>query len=517
MGKHVERLDIPSKVDGSAQFAIDADVPGMKYAAIRRAPVFGSSVERLIDAKARAAPGVARVVNLGDAVAVVADGYWQAKQALAEVEVVWSASGTALSSSEEIFAQFEQDMDAALASGREKVDLEMGDARQAITNADRVVEATYRVPYLAHACMEPMNATAHVHDGMCEIWTGTQDPLGSRNAVADALGYDRDNVTLHNGYLGGGFGRRAIEDYEIQAARLSAEAGVPVKLIWSREEDIRQDHYRPAVLSRFRAGLSTDGRLLAWENQFVDKHEPAEAPHVPYGIADQYIHYTDSPTHVPFGAWRSVDHSQHGFFTESFVDELANAAGEDAYQFRRSLLSEAPRHRAVLDLAAEKASWGAPLGDRRGRGIALQESFGTIVAQVVEVTVTEGDVKVDRVVCAVDPGFAVSPDGLTAQMESGIVFGLTAALHGEIAIENGAVKQSNFHDYPMVRIDTAPEIETHIINSGEAWGGAGEPGTPAIAPALANAIFDATGTRVRELPVSKYDLDYRIVEPEEVI
>jgi isoquinoline 1-oxidoreductase beta subunit len=238
---------------------------------------------------------------------------------------------------------------------------------------------------------------------------------------------------------------------------------------------------------------------------------------VPYSIADQFIHYTDSPTHVPFGPWRSVDHSQHGFFTESFVDELAHAAGEDAYQFRRSLLEEAPRHRAVLDLAAEKARWNDTLGDHRGRGIALQESFGTIVAQVVEVTVAAGKVKVDRVVCAVDPGFAVSPDGLTAQMESGIVFGLTAALYGEITIENGAVKQSNFHDYQMVRMDTAPEIETHIINSGMAWGGAGEPGTPTIAPALANAIFDATGTRVRELPISKYDFDYRIAEPEEVI
>jgi isoquinoline 1-oxidoreductase beta subunit len=450
-------------------------------------------------------------------VAVVADGYWPASQALAAVEATWSATEADGLDSEALFRQFARDMDAAVAQGSERTDLARGDARAALGRAARVVEASYRVPYLAHACMEPMNATARVEGGGCEVWTSTQNPLGFRYAVAEALGLDAADVTLHNAYLGGGFGRRATPDYAVQAARLSQAVGAPVQLIWSREEDIRQDHYRPAVLSRFKAGLDDEGRLIAWENQFVDKHEPAEAPYVPYAIEHQLVHYADSPTHVPFGPWRSVDHSQHGFFTESFIDEVAHAAGRDPFEFRRDLLADAPRHRAVLALAADRAGWGGPLPAGRGRGIALQESFGTIVAQVVEVTVTDGRVRVDRVVCAVDPGFAVSPDGLTAQMESGIVYGLTAALYGEIRIEHGAVAQSNLHDYRMLRIDESPVIETHIINSGASWGGAGEPGTPAIAPALANAVFDATGTRVRELPVGRYDLDYRIEESDEVV
>ena len=287
---------------------------------------------------------------------------------------------------------------------------------------------------------------------------------------------------------------------------MAQHTGVPVKLIWSREEDIRHDHYRPAVLSEFAAVLGDDGKPVAWENQFVDKHEPVEAPHILYAVPNQYVHYTESPTHVPFGPWRSVDHSQHGFFTESFIDELAYEAGVDPYQYRRELLAHQPRSLAVLELAAEKAGWDQPLGANRGRGIALQQSFGTLVAEVVEVTVEEGDLSVDRVVVAVDPGFAVSPDGLIAQMESGVVYGLTAALYGEISLENGAVKQSNFHDYSALRMDRAPVIETHIINSMEAWGGAGEPSTPGIAPALANAIYAASGKRIRDLPIGKYEL-----------
>ncbi|MDP6828415.1 MAG: xanthine dehydrogenase family protein molybdopterin-binding subunit [Kiritimatiellia bacterium] len=517
MGKHVQRLDIPEKVDGSARFGIDAELPGMKYAAVTRAPVFGASVANVDDSAATAMAGVRNVVNLGDAVAVVADGYWQASQALAKIRIEWTKTGDETLDSGHIYARFEQDMDAAVANGDEQTDVARGDARTALANSARVIEASYRVPYLAHTCMEPMNATAHVHDGRAEVWTGSQNPLGCKHEVADALELDPDNVTVHNAFLGGGFGRRSNSDFAIQAARLSNETGVPVKLIWSREEDVRQDHYRPAVVSRFKAGISEVGDVLAWENQFVDKHEPAEAPHIPYAVPEQFIHYTDSPTHVPFGAWRSVAHSQHGFFTESFTDEVAHATNKDPFEFRRDLLDHAPRHKAVLELAAEKAGWGRPMGNGQGRGISLQESFGTIVAQVVDVTVDAGEVRVDRVVCAVDPGFAVSPDGLTAQMESGIIYGLTAALYGEVTINNGAVQQGNFDDYPMLRMDASPDIETHIINSGAAWGGAGEPGTPGIAPALANAIFDATGTRIRELPVSRYDLSYRITEPEEVI
>ncbi|MFK8041823.1 molybdopterin cofactor-binding domain-containing protein, partial [Congregibacter sp.] len=291
----------------------------------------------------------------------------------------------------------------------------------------------------------------------------------------------------------------------VQAAKIAREVGGPVKLIWSREEDVRHDHYRPAVASRFRAAVDQNGQIAAWENVYHEKHEPVEAPTIPYAVAAQKIHHVDSPTHVPFGPWRSVDHSQHGFFTEAFFDEVAVAAGKDPYEYRMSLLTDKPRHQKVLRTAAEAAGWGEQLPRGRGRGISLQESFGSLVAQVVDVSVTEGKVSVDRVVVAVDAGFAVSPDGLTAQMESGVNYGLTAALYGEINIENGAVKQSNFHDYLMVRMNESPLIETHIINSGESWGGAGEPGTPGIAPALVNAVFDATGLRVRELPLSKQD------------
>ena len=517
VGRSVPRLDIPAKVDGSARFGIDAELPGMKVATIKAAPVFGASVASVDDAAARSMPGVMDVVQLEDAVAVVADGYWTAKKALAEVRIQWTEPEQQRVSQEQIFAQFDQDMARAVADGSEKTDVSRGDVNLGYAEAASMVEATYRVPYLAHACMEPMNATVAIDGDRCEVWIGSQNPLGTRYSVAGALDIDADNVTVHNHVMGGGFGRRATDDAAIQAALIARTAGVPVKLIWSREEDVRHDHYRPAITSRFKAALDANGVPLAWENQYVDKHEPAEAPHIPYGIANQHIHYTDSPTHVPFGPWRSVDHSQHGFFTESFVDELAVAAGRDPYQFRRALLADAPRHRRVLETAAEKAGWGDSLSEGQGRGISLQESFGSIVAQVVDVTVQNGSVQVDRVVCAVDPGLAVTPDGLAAQMESGIVFGLTAALYGDIRIENGAVAQSNFHDYPMVRMSEAPLVEVEILTSDHPMGGAGEPGTPGIGPALTNAIFAATGTRVRQLPVSQYDLSFSVDETEEII
>ncbi len=521
MGTSVPRHDIPAKVDGTAPFAIDAQVDGMKYAAILAAPVFGAEVAQLNSAGAETQKGVHQVVNLGDAVAVVADGYWVASQALRQVEVEWTNTGSEAVNSEALYRQFDRDLQAARQSGDSDDDVRVGDVGAAFAGAGeqggQVVEATYRVPFLAHACMEPMNATARVADGRCEVWVGTQNPLGFRHEVAEALELDTSAVTLHQHMMGGGFGRRANADVVIQAARIARQAGVPVKLIWSREEDVRHDHYRPAVASHFRAAVSADGKVTAWDNLYHEKHEPAEAPKIPYAVASQHIHYTDSPTHVPFGPWRSVDHSQHGFFTEAFFDEVAEAAGKDPYELRRALLADKPRHLKVLDTAAEKAGWGQPLGEGRGRGISLQESFGSLVAQVVDVTVANGRVKVDRVVCAVDAGFAVSPDGLTAQMESGIIYGLSAALYGDVQIKDGAVVQGNFHDYPVVRMNEAPLIETHIINSGEAWGGAGEPGTPGIAPALANAVYQATGTRVRQLPLSNYDFSYKIEEPEEVI
>ena len=511
IGAPMPRLDIPAKVDGSAVFGIDAQVPGQeretKVATVRRSPVFGGTVAALRDDAALAVPGVRQVVNLGDAVAVVADGYAAARKGLAAVDAAWKNNGNGVVDQAAIFAQFARDLTRAETEGGGEADLDRGDVEAALANASRRFEAEYRVPYLAHAAMEPPNCTVWLRNGICDVWTGTQNPLGARAQVAEILGLEPAAVTVHNAYLGGGFGRRFVDDYVRQAAAIAkAVPGTPVKLIWSREEDIAQDFYRPAVLSRFRAGLDADGRPVAWANLYVNKHEPAEAPLVPYAIANQRIRHVASPTHVPFGVWRSVDHSQHAFFTESFVDELARLAGRDPYAYRRSLLAEAPRHLAVLDAAAKAANWEAPRAAGKGRGIAVHESFGTIVAQVAEVAVADGKVSVERVCCAVDAGFAVNPDGLAAQMESGIVYGLSAALHGEIGIEAGRVRQSNFHDYPVLRINEMPVVDTVIVNSGEALGGGGEPGTPPVAPALANAICDATGVRLRELPVAKHDL-----------
>ncbi|MCI0516384.1 MAG: molybdopterin-dependent oxidoreductase [Woeseiaceae bacterium] len=506
MGTDVRKFDIPAKVDGSAVFGMDAKVRGMKYASVRAAPVFGTRVDSVDSESIQGMPGIRKVVNLGDAVAVIADSYWQASRALQQLPVQFTRSADDNRDQADIFRQFASDLDAATANGKEQTDLRKGDARAVLANAGRIVDAEYRVPYLAHATMEPMNCTAWVHDGLCELWLGTQNPLGFAAEVAKAIDFDSDKVLVHNQYLGGGFGRRAFSDYAIQAARLALESPYPVKLIWSREEDMRHDHYRQASISRFRAALDAEGKPTAWENQFTEKHDPVEAPYIPYGIDNQYIHFTESNTHVPWGFWRSVDHSLHAFFTESFIDELAVAAGKDPYLYRRDLLAEAGRFRDVLDLAAAKSDWERPLPENWGRGIAIHKSFGTIVAQVVEVEVLDGKAQARRVICAVDAGFAVHPDGIRAQMESGIAYGLTAALYGDISIRQGAVVQGNFNDYQMLRMNEAPAIQTYIINSGESLGGAGEPGTPAIAPALANAIFDATGYRIRELPVKLHDL-----------
>ena len=506
MGTDVARVDALAKVDGSAQFGIDTELPGMKYATVKASPVFGMQVVSFNEQSIQDMPGIRTVVNLGDAVAVVADGYWQAKQALDRLDITFETGEADSIEQSDIYRQFGEAMDAASQNGDEIVDFEQGDARLAMADASSFVSAEYRVPYLSHAPMEPMNCTAWLHDGICEIWTGTQNPLGFAAEAAEAIGMDAENVILHNQFLGGGFGRRAFSDYTIQAVKIANEVSYPVKLIWSREEDMRHDHYRQASISRFDAALDDSGKPVAWLNQYVDKHDPVEAPYIPYAIDNQLIHYTESKTHVPWGFWRSVDHSLHAFFTESFIDEVAVAAGADPYEYRRELLDHAPRFRKVLETAAQNANWGQSLPENWGRGIAIHKSFGTIVAQVVEVEIVAGKAVPRRVVCAVDAGFAMHPDGMKAQMESGIVYGLTAALYSDISIRRGAVAQSNFHDYPMLRMNESPDIDTYIINSGERVGGAGEPGTPAIGPALTNAIFDATGKRIRDLPVKNHDL-----------
>ncbi|MEM9938360.1 MAG: molybdopterin cofactor-binding domain-containing protein [Pseudomonadota bacterium] len=498
MGKSMPRHDIPAKVDGTAEFGIDVDLPGMKYAAVMGPPVLGATVESVDDTYARAEPGFIKVLNKGSFVAVVADGYWQAENAIRQLDVTWSKTGAEALNSADIYNQ----QRTAIETGSPKKDVAVGDAPEATAAAARVYEAEYTVPFLAHAAMEPLNATAWVHDGKVEIWSGLQNPLAVRDEIAGMMDVKKHDVQVHNVLLGGGFGRRALPDYPLMAVEIAADFDHPVKMIWSREQDTQQDWFRPAVVSHLRAGLDEEGMPVSWENTYVQKEDPPEASHIPYKIDDQLIQYLDAEHHVRFGPWRSVDHTQHGFFIESFIDELAHEAGMDGYAYRRKLVEHAPRYVTVLDEVAEASGWGREVAEGRGLGIALVDSFGTVVAQVVEVDVTGPEPRVIHVWCAADPGYAMNPDGFTAQIESGIIYGLTAALYGDITIENGAVMQSNFHDYQMLRIDQAPEITVKIINSGAKVGGGGEPGTPPIAPALANAVFAATGQRIRTQPIA---------------
>jgi isoquinoline 1-oxidoreductase beta subunit len=497
MGTSLPRVDIPSKVDGTAEFGIDAQVEGMKVATVMAAPVHGERVASVNDADAKAVPGVLSVHNMGGYVAVVAEGYWPAKMGLDSLDVEFTTSAADAVSQETLFAQYAE----ALETGKRKTVHKGGNVAKGREGAAKIIEAEYAVPFLAHACMEPMNATAWVRDGKADIWCGTQNPLGTRAAVAESLEMDLDAVTLHTAFMGGGFGRRAIPDYALQAAALSKASGHPIKLIWSREETTQQDHFRPAVLGRFAAAVDDEGMPLTWESVFNHEGEPKEASDIIYGIPNKKVEVVDSPSHTRLGPWRSVDHTQHGYFTESFIEELAHNAGQDGYAYRRALLKGKPRFLKVLDAAAKLGKWDEALPDGQARGISIVESFATICAQVVTVDMSSGDPKVLHVACAADPGFAVNPDGFEAQMQSGIVYGLTAALYGEITLEDGAVAQSNFHDYEMLRMDQSPKIDTIILTSDAPLGGGGEPGTPPIAPALANAVFNATGKRVRKLPI----------------
>eukprot|EP00903_Cladosiphon_okamuranus_P002728 g2726.t1 len=502
MGKSLPRFDIPAKTDGTAEFGIDVDLPGMKYAAVMGPPVLGAETVSVDDTYARDIPGVVKVLDKGTFVAVVADGYWQAENAVRQLDVTWSKTGAETLDQAGIFAELKAAMDAVGDKGKE--DVSVGNVRKAADDAARVYEAEYSVPFLAHAAMEPLNATAWVRDGKIDFWSGLQNPLAIRDEIAGEKGVKKSDVTVHNVLLGGGFGRRSNPDYPLMAVAIAEEFDHPVKMIWSREQDTQQDWYRPASVSRFKAALDEDGMPLSWDNLFTQKHDPPEASHIPYKIDNQLIHYAHVDHHIRFGPWRSVDHTQHGFFIESFVDELADQAGMDGYAYRRKLLEHSPRYLAVLDAAAKAANWGREVPQGRGLGIALVDSFGTIVAQVVEVDVTRPEPKVVHVWCAADPGYAMNPDGFIAQIESGIIYGLTAALYGNITIEEGAIVQSNFHDYPMLRMREAPEISVEIINSGAKIGGGGEPGTPPIAPALANAVFAATGVRVRSQPIANF-------------
>jgi isoquinoline 1-oxidoreductase beta subunit len=522
------RLDIPPKVDGSAQFGLDVRLPGMLYAAIAQCPVFGGAVKSFDAAKAKERKGVKGVFALpatstsAAAVAVVAEHYWQARTALAEVSIAWDAGGNATHDSQVQRGRYFE----LLAKGKAREYESVGNVDAALAAPVKALTADYFVPYLAHAAMEPINCTAVIRGATsCEVWVGNQAPTLVRWFAAKAAELDSSHVTVHTPFLGGGFGRRAEVDVVMQTVLLARKMpDTPVQLIWSREEDMQHDVYRPMAAARFRAALDKAGNLTGWHNRIVgqsctagitarllpaaasdlmkDKTTSEGAFDLPYAMPNRRVEHVLTHEPVPVGFWRSVGHSYNAFFTECFLDECAHAAGQDPYAYRRAMLADAPRFRKVLEVAAQKAGWDTPLPKGRGRGIALAESFHSIVAQVAEVEIIGKTPRVRRIVCVVDCGFALNPDTVVAQMESGIVFGLSAALYGEISLKNGRVEQTNYPSYDMVRLADSPEIEVHIVNSGiEHLGGVGEPGTPPVAPAVCNAIFAATGQRVRSLPI----------------
>lgn len=519
IGKSIPRLDLDDKVTGRAGFGIDAQVPGMLVAVVARCPTFGGKVTGYDEQAALAVPGVRHVVPIASGVAVVADGYWPAKKGRDALNATFDRGAMAGTSSSSISARFR-----ALGARRGVEARNEGDAARALRGAASRLEAEYEVPYLAHATMEPMNCSAWAQADKCAVWVPTQFQSGGgygvRGIAAQITGLPESAVEVHTTFLGGGFGRRFELDFVAEAVQVSKAIGAPAKVIWSREDDTQHDFYRPASYNKLAAGFDSSGEPTVWTHRIVgpsimsrfaamfgplpnglDASSVEGAADIPYAIPNIHCDWVRADVGVPVGFWRSVGHSQNHFISECFADEVAHAAGKDPYEFRRALLTNAPRHRGVLELAATKAGWGTPLPTGRARGIAVAHSFGSYVAQVAEVSVQDGKPRVHRVVCAVDCGVYVNPDIIAAQMESAIVFGLTAALYGEITIENGAAKQSNFHDYPMLRINEMPVVETHIVESTEGPGGIGEPGTPPIAPAVANALYVLTGKRIRKLPI----------------
>lgn len=525
LGKRIPRLDTPAKVNGTAQFGIDVRLPGMLYASIERSAVFGGTVKRVDDSRARAVPGVKRVVTLAwspeeralaraqHGVAVVADHYWQALTGRRALAIEWDEGPNASLDSAKIRARLAELAERPGVTARTE-----GDAAAAMKGAAKTIEAVYEVPYLAHATMEPMNCTAHVRPDGCDVWAPTQGQSSAQRVAAEVAGLPVDKVRIHTTYLGGGFGRRSETDFVAEAVRLSKEVGAPVQVIWTREDDVRFDFYRPTTYNRFGAAFDERGTPVAWTHRIVgpsisvSKGRPPRngidgslvegAANVPYGIPNILVEQTIADLPIPLGYWRSVGNSHNAFVTECFFDEIAHAAGKDPYELRRALLQDQPRHLRVLDLAAEKAGWGKALPEGRARGIAVAEAFGSYVAEVAEVSIEAGGrPRVHRVVCAVDCGPIVNPDTIEAQMQGGIVYGLSAALYGDITIERGRVVQGNFNDYPVVRMSEMPVVEVYIVPSTDKQGGIGEPGVPPIAPAVCNAIYSLTGKPVRRLPI----------------
>jgi len=522
IGTPQKRLDTADKVTGKPIYGIDVRVPDMLYAAIVQSPVFGGTPKSYDESKIRGIKGIRRVVQLPNAVAVVAESWWQAKTAVDALPVTWDEGHNGKVSSGSI-AEF---LRGGLTAPEAAIVRKSGDFDAAFATAAKRIEAEYGAPFLSHATMEPQNCTAHVTPDKVEIWVATQSGEAALAAAAAAAEVPPEKVVVHKTMLGGGFGRRgAVQDFVHQAVLVAKAAGQPVKLLWTREEDIRHDFYRPAAMAKFAAGLDGAGMPVAWRvrvtgpsifanlfpqrlsNGVDQSFANGFTEEMAYDVPNYEVAYAMRTTHVPVGFWRSVNHSQNGFFRESFIDEMAHAAGQDPYQYRRRLLSKDPVRLAVLDAAAQKAGWDQPPPQGVSRGIALVEAYGSLCAQVAEASVdNKGAVRVHRVVAALDTGHVVNPEILRAQAESAIVYGLTAALYGAITIDNGRVQQGNFDDYEMLRLADMPVVETVLVPSGGFWGGGGEPGVPPLAPALCNAIFAATGKRIRSLPVKDQDL-----------
>ena len=514
IGKSAKRFDTPGKVDGSAVYGIDAMLAGMRFATLQAAPVLGGKVSRVDDSVASRLPGVQKIVVLDDLVAVIADHFWAAKSGLDALKITWNHGANAGVTSDTIWSQLR-----TRSTQEGSIAKSVGDVTKA---SGESFTAAYELPFLAHATMEPMNCTVQIKPGGCEIWLGTQVIARVQQTIAKLLGVSDDNVIVHNHWLGGGFGRRLEVDMAIKAVRIAQQlGGVPVKVVWTREEDIRQDYYRPVYRDEMAATIS-GGKIVGWRHKVsgssvmarwfppgfqkgVDIDGVDSAVDVPYEFPNLEVSFLQvEPAGLNTGFWRGVGPNNNVFAIESFIDEVARKVGQDPIAFRKSMLEKGPRFKAVLDLVAEKSGWGQPLGKRMGSGVCLQPSFASFIATVIEVEVDQqGEVLLRRITSAVDTGVAINPDTIVAQLQGGLIFGLTAALYGEVTLEGGRVQQSNFHDYRMLRIDQVPAIDVHVVTSGEAPGGIGETGSTAGPPALRNAIYAATGIPLRRLPIDR--------------
>ena len=517
LGNSLARLDVPEKVNGSAMFGIDVKLPGLLTAKVVRCPVFGGKVARFNADKAKAVPGVKQVVQISTGVAVVADNYWSASRGAQALDITWDEGPLAKLTTAEILTRYKE-----LAQKPGKVARNDGNADTAIANS-KSFERTFEAPFLAHATMEPMNCTADYRADGCDVYVPTQGQTPSHQAAVAASGLPADKVKIHVTYMGGGFGRRGEADFVIDAVETSKAVGKPVKVVWSREDDMQHDYYRPISYARMWGAVDASGKPTVFKQHIVQQSLMKRigglppngvdfisvdgSANLPYDIPNIRVEYTENDPGIPFGFWRSVGASFQGFVVEAFIDEMAAAAKKDPFEFRRDLLGKSPRHKAVLELAAEKSGWGKPLPAGRFRGIAVMDAFGSYLAQVTEVSVdARGAVKVHRIVCTVDTGWVINPDTIKAQMEGGIVYGLTAALKGEITIKNGRVEQRHFGDYQMLRHNEMPEIEVFIVPSTETPGGIGEPSTALAAGSLVNAVAAATGRRIYSLPIKPEQL-----------